>query len=242
MKGFEENTPGSPASVHRVGAILAAVVVSAVVIFSLGVMVGRRVTGTVATVEKPPPALPTETLVPPSSRPADESPGAGKPAQDVPEEKLTFFDTLSSEKAAAPTLPRKPEAEVASTGAEPSGPPAVTSGGTGKPAAEKSLEAPPPQEPPKTAALSPPDQVRALLGSGRYYVQVSSTTNCQWADDLVRKLVKKGIATESVPVTIKGTRWYRIRVGSFPDRGAAQKAQGILKKSMSLDGMVVTVD
>ncbi len=243
MKGFEGNASGSQASVHRVGVILGAVVVSAVVIFSLGVMVGRRVTDTVGTVEKPPPALPTETLVRPSYDSADKGSGAEGPAREGQEEKLTFFDTLSSEKATPPALPKKPDPEPAAPAEVKAPPPAAAGGESGKAAREADApQRPLPKEPPKTAAASPPQQVKSLMGSGRHYVQVSSTTNRQWANDLVRKLGTKGIPTDSVPVTIKGKQWYRIRVGSFPDRASAQKAQGILKQSMGLDGMVVTVD
>jgi septal ring-binding cell division protein DamX len=216
MTEFEEGAAGSPASVRRVGTILAVVVAAAVVVFSLGVMVGQRVTEGAPRAVEPPPARPTETRVPPPAPAPEEAPVKEKgPSRSS--EKLTFFETLSGDKAAAPpTLPK----------ALPP-PPA-------KPEAQK------PAPPVKTSSSSPGAQIKALTGSGPYHVQVSSTTNSAWAGDLVARLKKKGIRAVSTPVTIKGKRWYRIRVGSFPDKEAARQAQRILKQEMKLDGMVVS--
>ena len=117
MKEFEESGTGATASVRRVGTILAVVVVAAVIVFSLGVMVGKRVTGGGQALSEPPSALPTETLRPrPSqkaekkaeSRPAPEAQGAKSGKDPLSSEKLTFFDTLSGDKAAAPpALPKE---------------------------------------------------------------------------------------------------------------------------------------
>lgn len=225
MKDFEEDAAGPPASVRRVGSILAVVVVAAVVVFSLGVMVGQRVTESVPTAAEPPPALPTETLVPPPAPASKEAPVKGK-SPSRPTGKLTFFETLSGDKAAAPPALPKPPPKAAAPSREPPPP---------QPEAQK----PPP--PVKTAAASSPGtQIKALMGSGPYHVQVSSTTNSAWAGDLVARLKKKGIKAVSTPVTIKGKRWYRIRVGSFPDKESARRAREILKRKMKLDGMVVS--
>jgi len=241
MKEHEEHTAGTAPSVRRVGAILAGVVLSAVVIFSLGVMVGKRVTGNVATVAEPPPALPTETLAPPAYRPPDEPPPAAETATSPDREKLTFFDNLSKEKAAPPELPRKADTTPEKAAAQEEATAATTKGGTppqqpGEAAPAKTAKETPTPPPP------PPPTVQSLAGAGRYYVQVSSTTNRQWADDLVKRLGKKNVSPKSVPVTLQGKQWYRIKVGSFPDRNSAQKAREILKREMKLDGMVVTGD
>jgi cell division septation protein DedD len=233
MRDFEEGAAGSPASVRRVGTILAVVVVAAVVVFSLGVMVGQRVTESVPTAAEPPPALPTETLVPPPA-PAPKEASVKEKAPSRPAEKLTFFETLSGDKAAAPpALPKPSPPPPPPKAAAPSPEPAPSP----KPATQK----PSPPPPVKAASASSPGaQIKALMGSGPYHVQVSSTTNSAWAGDLVARMKKKGIKAVSTPVTIKGKKWYRIRVGSFPDRESAIQARQILKQKMKLDGMVVS--
>ena len=206
MRDFEESAMGGNASPRRVGALLAAVVATAVVVFSLGVMVGKRVTGTVPLITEPPTTLPTETLVPPPppdlEKTAGEAekapPGEPPAAREIASEKLTFFDTLSADKPAPP------------------------------PARDSSRE--------------PSLVIAGLKRPGNYYVQVSSTTNRVWADDLVRKLKKKGISATSTSVTLRGKKWYRIRIGTFADKGSARKAGAVFKEKMKLDSMVVTGD
>jgi DedD protein len=218
MKDFEESGMGGNASPRRVGALLAAVVVTAVVVFSLGVMVGKRVTGTVPLITEPPATLPTETLVPPPPPDLEKPTGERKEppaAKEIASEKLTFFDTLSADKPAPPSLPKESPAKVK----EPAKPP------------------PAPKSP-----REPSQVIESLKGPGNYYVQVSSTTKRVWADDLVRKLKKKGISSTSTSVTLKGKKWYRIRIGTFADKGSARKAGAVLKEKMKLDGMVVTGD
>ena len=238
MRGFEESGMGGNASARRVGALLAAVVATAVVVFSLGVMVGKRVVGTVPLITAPPATLPTETLVPPPppdlEKPAGESekppPQEPTAARSISSEKLTFFDTLSADKPVPPTLPKEPPAKVKAP-PRPDPPPPVAEARV----PDKRLPAQsPPQDPSRV--------IKSLMAPGNYYVQVSSTTNSAWADDLVRKLKKKGIESTSTSVTLKGKKWYRIRIGTFADKGSARKAGAVLKEKMKLDSMVVTGD
>jgi cell division septation protein DedD len=239
MRDLEEAVGGTNASVRKVGTILAVVVMAAVVVFSLGVMVGKRVTGNVGMPSDPPSALPTENLRP---RPPAEkmSSGTTKVAKKTSREaevsgKLTFFDTLSGDKAAAPpSLPKEaPAVKKAPLPAE-------------KPAAPKAAPPKKPPPPPKKVA-SPPSKpaagdpgarVMRLTGKGDFAVQVASTTNSSWANELVRRLKKKGVTARASAVTLKGKLWYRIRVGSFSSRENASKALKILKE-MGHDGMVV---
>jgi len=225
MKQFEEGTEGSAASVRRVGLILAGVVLGAVAVFSLGVMVGQRVTESVPSLGEPPPSVPMETLVPPTA-PAPEKKVAAEgtaPSGD----KLTFFDTLSGEKASSPpSLPKKPPPKPAPPKSAPAAAP---------PPAAKSAPAPAA----KPAAASPAERVNALRGSGSWYVQVASTTSSQGANDLVARLKKKGVKAVSTPVTLKGKQWYRVRIGTFPDKNSANQAWKILKQNMKIDGLVM---
>jgi septal ring-binding cell division protein DamX len=220
MKQFEEGTEGSAASVRRVGLILAGVVLGAVAVFSLGVMVGQRVTESVPSLGEPPPSVPMETLVPPTA-PAPEKKVAAEgtaPSGD----KLTFFDTLSGEKASPPpSLPKTPPPKSA---------PAAAPTPAAKPA---------PAPAAKPAAASPAERVNALRSSGSWYVQVASTTSSQGANDLVARLKKKGVKAVSTPVTLKGKQWYRVRIGTFPDKNSANQARKILKQNMKIDGLVM---
>jgi septal ring-binding cell division protein DamX len=238
MRDFEESGTGGSASARRVGMLLAAVVATAVVVFSLGVMVGKRVTGTVPLITEPPTTLPTETLVPPPSHDLEKAAGEGEkppageppPAREISSEKLTFFDTLSADKPVPPTLPKETPAKVKAPPRPAPAPPAV--------------EVKPPVKPPpsRDSSREPSQVIASLKRPGNYYVQVSSTTNRAWADDLVRKLEKKGISSASTSVILKGKKWYRIRIGTFADKESARKAGAILKEKMKLDSMVVTGD
>lgn len=239
MKEFEESGTGATASVRRVGTILAGVVVAAVIVFSLGVMVGKRVTGGGQALSEPPSALPTENLRPrpprtaekkSESRPATKAQGAKSGKDPLPSEKLTFFDTLSGDKAAAPPVLPKEKA-----------PPAKKADLEKKAAPKKETPKKAASPPPKKRAASPEARVMAMAGPGQFYVQVASTTNSSWAADLVKRLAKKGLDAKSTTVMLKGKSWYRVRVGTFPDRETAQKALGILKGT-GQDGMVVRGD
>lgn len=233
MKDFEESGMGGNASPRRVGALLAAVVVTAVVVFSLGVMVGKRVTGTVPLITEPPATLPTETLVPPPPPDLEKPTGEREEppaAKEIASEKLTFFDTLSADKPAPPPLPKESPTKVKAS-PPPAPPPSVAE-------VKEPVKPPPAPKSPR----EPSQVIESLKGPGNYYVQVSSTTKRAWADDLVRKLKKKGISSTSTSVTLKGKKWYRIRIGTFADKGSARKAGAVLKEKMKLDGMVVTGD
>lgn len=241
MKELEDSGAGRSPSVGKVGTILAVVVVAAVVVFSLGVMVGKRVTGIMPALSEPPATLPTEGLKPLARRP-EEKPVKIPPAptqktaktagEPLPSEKLTFFETLSSDKAAVPPpLPAPHPKEKTAVARKPEPPPKKV----------ESAEKPAPEPRQKTAVKNPGAEVMALRGPGPYYVQVASTTKQDWAGDLVRRLRKRGVEAGSTTVTLKGTRWYRIRVGTFPDRDAARQALKVLK-GMGQDGMVVRSD
>ena len=233
MQDFEEHEAGTPTSPRRVGLLLAAVVAVAVVVFSLGVMVGKKARTPEPAALLPPAALPTETLVPlsPEDLPVkDDAPEVETTEGEPPASgKLTFFDRLSGEEAGEPKLPKVPEEEK-----EDPKPLVVRKP---KPAAES---APPP--PPKKAPLTPAEQIAKLSSGGRWAVQVSSGTNRAWSDDYVKKLSKRGLEARSVSVSLDGKQWYRIWVGSYPDRSTARKAQGILASRFDIKGNVVQGD
>lgn len=242
MQDFEEHEGGPASSPRRVGLLLAAVVAVAVVLFSLGVMVGKKAHMPAPEIVDPPTALPTETLVPlsPEDLPAastgrSEDGGAGPGA--APAQKLTFFDRLSGEGADEPALPKRVEKTP------PAAPPA---------AAEKAAPEPAREPPPARAAAegrgkrppqaSPASRIAELSSGGPWAVQVSSGTNRVWSDDYVGKLKKRGLEARSVAVMLDGKRWYRIRIGRFPDRATAREARQILESGLDLKGNVVQGD
>lgn len=226
---FGRGEDGTASSPRQVTAILAAVVAAAVVVFSLGVMVGKRGTGDGAVQESPPAALPMDVPVqPPESVPetktarVEEPPPAGSPKErPLPSEKLTFFDSLSGDPPPAPVQKRPAPKKK-----EPA--PRKPAEGGGTVAA-----------PVKAASASAADRIKRLMGPGIYHVQLSSTTNPSWAGALVERMKKKGITAKSTTVTIKGKLWYRIRVGTFADKDAARRAGDIFKAEMKIDTMVV---
>lgn len=96
--GITESSP------LRVGARLGGVVIAAVVIFALGVMVGKRVEESVPAFAPAPTALPTETFQPQPAAPRVV-------AEPIPPDTLTFYDRLSG--VAEPPRPALPERQTA---------------------------------------------------------------------------------------------------------------------------------
>lgn len=226
MQDFEEHEGGTASSPRRVGLLLAAIVAVAVVLFSLGVMVGKKAQVPAPEMLEPPTALPTETLVPLSPgdlpvKPARETEKGAAGEEASPAQKLTFFDRLSGEKADEPALPRP-----------------VDKAPVAPPAAEKKPVAKPSMEPPP----APASRIAALSSGGPWAVQVSSGTNRDWSDDYVGKLKKRGLEARSVSVMLDGKRWYRIRIGVFPDRATAKEARQLLESGFDLKGNVVQGD
>ena len=150
---------------------------------------------------------------------------------------MNEIQRLSGEKAGEPALPK------AVDDAPPSAPPA---------AAEKAAAKPPAEPPPVQAAdgggrkksrpPTPASRIAALSDGGPWAVQVSSGTNRDWSDDYVGKLKKRGLDARSVSVMLDGKRWYRIRIGRYPDRATAKEARQILESGFDLKGNVVQGD
>jgi septal ring-binding cell division protein DamX len=233
MQDFEEHEAGTPTSPRHVGLLLAAVVAVAVIVFSLGVMVGKKARTPEPKELQPPSALPTETLVPlsPEDLPVKDDAPTAPESEPQESQKLTFFDRLSGDAAGEPELPKAPEEKKEDPA------PLVVRKPDAKPAGE-SAPPPPRQKPPP----SPARQIAELSSGGRWAVQVSSGTNKAWSDDYVDKLSKRGLEARSVSVSLDGKQWYRIWIGSFPDRDTAKKAQGILSSRFDIKGNVVQGD
>lgn len=78
-------------------------------------------------------------------------------------------------------------------------------------------------------------------GAGRYHVQVAATPSEDGANTLVEKLKGQGFSALAVPVDLedKGRIW-RVRVGPFADRGAAEARVSEVREVAGLNGFVVS--
>jgi septal ring-binding cell division protein DamX len=228
-------------SALRVGLALGGIVLTAVVIFGLGVMEGTRVAERSLLVAAPPSALPTEplrTLTPAPVAPA--APGAP--------DKLTFYDRLSGVAPAAPVaIPEgPPPTQVLTPSAPPASPeaparqpealtPAVTA-----PAAPGKAAAPAAAAGAKTAVPStsdPAGQIRKLTGKGRFTVQVAAVSDRSAAAETAALIKRNGFDSVTVMASVKGKIWYRIRVGSYPNKQAATKAAALFHSAFGLNAI-----
>lgn len=78
------------------------------------------------------------------------------------------------------------------------------------------------------------------VASGRWTVQVSATTDPLQAVMLARKLRSKGYDAFTVQGPIGGLMWYRVRVGRYADKAAAQGAERRLKQEEGLEAAFVS--
>ncbi len=154
-----------------------------------------------------------EEMASPPAPEANSPAGKGAP---LPKEDLTFFKTLKDKKEGGVGLKSKKESVKA------------------KP--KSTLQA-------AQTSVKPVPTVGSRSGSSpRYSVQVASFSEKKGADQLAQKLKKKGldsyVVTGDVPQ--KG-RWYRVRVGPYPNRDEAKKAGDRIHESERLN-FFVTAD
>jgi septal ring-binding cell division protein DamX len=218
--------PGRPEnSMLRVGAALGGIVLAAVVIFGLGVMVGKRVAESGPAISPPPLALPTEAVPPVPAAPS-------APAAAIPPESLTFYDRLSGV-APPPPLPL-PEGQPPPQAGAPAPPETAPPPPREAPAPQPQAAAPSP-----TAKADAEAQIRKLAGKGRYSVQVAAVNDRADAEETAARIKRQGFEVVTVRASVKGKVWYRVRVGSFPSQQAAAQAAGIFRSAYGYDAMVV---
>jgi len=93
------------------------------------------------------------------------------------------------------------------------------------------------------AATRPPAATKTpapASGMGRWTVQVSTTTDPLQAVMLARKLRAKGYDAYTVQGPIGGLMWYRVRVGRFADKAAAQASERRLKQEEGMEAAFVS--
>jgi septal ring-binding cell division protein DamX len=229
MNGTALETPAHPeTSALRVGAALGGIVLSAVIIFGLGVMVGKRVAESGPAFAPPPAALPTEAIPPLPA--VDEAPAAA-----IPPERLTFYDRLSGV-APPPPLPlpegQPPPQAGASLASAPAPAPAPSAPATASTVPASPREAPAPKTDPET-------QIKKLAGKGRFAVQVAAVAERTDAEETAARVRRQGFEVVTVMASVKGKVWYRIRVSSFPSKQAATQAAAIFRSAYGYDAIPV---
>ncbi len=96
---------------------------------------------------------------------------------------------------------------------------------------KKSVKKPAPKE--EITTTQPP-----LPGEGKYTIQVSSFTEREKATELVTRLIRKKYPAYITSAKISQTTWYRVRVGRFASREEAQKFALTLEKKEKLETFV----
>ncbi len=200
--------------------IIPAGVVVIIGVFLLGYYMGRGQGGQTAAGEKPP-ALPEVV------------------SQYLPKnEDFTFYKTLTEKGEKNVSVELKPKSKEE----EPAPPKkddvtATEEKAAKKPSAETATAAkaePKAPQPAKQAPLqtakkesAPAKQASSKL---RYTIQIAAYPDRGMAEDEVRGMKRRGYAAFVVATNLaeKGT-WYRVRVGSFANRQAAEKLAGELK-------------
>jgi cell division protein FtsN len=208
------------------GRQIASVVVGAIVVlgvvFVLGLNVGKQLARAEA---RPAPAGDALAAL-------DQGPAPGPAVRD---ESLTYHDRLVKERpaAAAPaTPPRPPE--------EPPRPQA--------PAAEP----PPPEPPPAPAAPAPVEQAPSdpppaarpaapsarPVAEGDWCVQLGAANDRGEAERLAAKFARFSPRIEEA--VLQGKTWYRVRVGAFATKAAAEKYMKDLARETGAKGYVTS--
>jgi cell division protein FtsN len=132
------------------------------------------------------------------------------PAEPVRDESLTFHDRLTREQPPAPV---------------PAAPPAAA------PAPAQPPAAPPP------AAAAPPDD--APPAAGPFSIQVGASQERAEAERIAARFKSYRPRVEAAEIAGKGT-WYRVRVGSFETREAADRYLKDLARETGVKGYVAS--
>jgi DedD protein len=219
-----------------------------VLVFALGVVVGRATTqpdtaaetdNAVAT--KPREQPPKDRLEPSSSGRIPLMPSAEPKNQAAKGPEFAFSPTLPEAAAtnkpeSVSTLPSRPKPVSTPEVTRSSEPPAEA------PKAEERREVDP-RRPAVTTESKPKPHAAArvsLSQAGDYTIQVSSFQSTDQANALKGRLSKKGYAAyvQSVDLSDKGT-WHRVRVGTYRDKDGAERVASDLRSQESLPATVM---
>jgi DedD protein len=205
--------------------------------FFLGHTLGQRVTERPAAVVRAPavpaPADPLAVL--------DQAPrpdGGEVPAQ------LSFHETLTSARPPQdklPPPPPSPSVPVAAVAVASAATKAASSAADASPPKPVAVVAPPPKP---IAAVPPapkPAVAAAPAGKGAWVVQVGSTQDRTEAERIAARFATRAPRVVAADVPGKG-RWYRVRLGSFETREAADRYLRDLERGTGAKGFVATAN
>lgn len=203
-------------------------VVAVVVVFLLGVSVGRGARSAA------PPAAPADV------RETTEAPVPAPPGTQAGPENLTYTELAKRGEApksggAPPPPAQEPPPAAASTtsAAQSAALPPPPAPAPAKTSSAATVKAPPPAPaatkaaPPATKTAPPPSTKTTAPPAGSYFVQVESFRSKDLADNLVTKLRAKGY---DVYVVDSPKPLLRVRVGPYKEKTGADEALGKLKK------------
>lgn len=234
-----------------------AATVFSVVVFLIGVMVGRNARLGAEPAQTAAAEIAPDAVAPATTEPVASAPSASA-AADAPDPKaadqLSYADRLLRDtppeenlkpQSAAPREPPAPvreppapprEAPVARETATTSAPPrevattAPASPGAQEPVASKPPEPrPAPATPSAAAAAAKSDQTTDPSGSG-FAVQVAAYKDRRESDNLAKQLIAKGYPAFVLdPVAGAPTAFFRVRVGKYKTRQEAEAAMAKLQ-------------
>jgi DedD protein len=228
--------------------------------FFLGHALGQRVTERPAAVVRAPAApAPADPLAVLDQAPRPD--GGEVPAQ------LSFHETLTSARppqdklppapkvaaapptepkgnpvvAAPPPPPPSPSVPVAAVALAPAAAKAAPS--TADAPAPKPVAAAPPVPKPVVTVPPPPKPAVAAApaGKGAWVIQVGSTQDRIEAERIAARFATRGARVVAADVPGKG-RWYRVRLGSFETREAADRYLRDLERGTGAKGFVATAN
>ena len=199
-----------------------AAVVIAVVIFLMGVQVGRGVLAQRGLPEANDATASAEPEPPPA--PASASQGATAPV--TAGEKLSYAERLASPEPPAERLKKGPET-----------PPPTPKAETGSSPATRPAAAVAGREAGSQAARTPPASTEPA-GAG-YAIQVAALREREEADAIVKRLAGKGYPAYVVTPPKGAPAVFRVRVGKYKDRGEADTVAAKLQKEEQFKPWVV---
>ena len=139
------------------------------------------------------------------------STGEITPSPEAPKElEYTFYETLPKKEPVKTKLEIPPEKEIKGE--------------------DTIAEEPAPKKEPVAAPI--------LSSTGEYTIQVSSFTERGKATDLVNKLIRKKYPAYITSIQISQKTWYRVRVGHFTSREEAEKFANLLKDKEKLNAFI----
>lgn len=207
---------------------IASIIIIWGLIFILGVLVGRNITLTKISDETR--SKYVKVVDKDKDKKFKKPPGAVE-KDVVPQEKLTFYDSLTAPRVEVPKAKFTTKVEGKIVEAPPK---------ESKAREKEIVKKSPIEAKVKTEIKSRAEEQPSKVTQGMYTIQVSSFRNKNLAEELKSSLVSKGYNAYIVPVeTQDGRMRYRIRVGSFTSRAEAERLAEKLKTERNLNPFVI---